>query len=94
MTAWVYIMTNKPRGLPYIGVTTNLPARVAQHRAGTGSAFCKRYNVTKLVYAEEHSLIVDAIAREKAMKAWKRDWKIELIERGNPEWRDLWETLA
>ena len=94
MTRWVYIMTNKPRGVPYIGVTSNLPARVAQHRAGTGSAFCKKYNLTRLVFAEEHASIVDAIAREKAMKAWKRQWKIELIEGANPEWRDLWDVLT
>ena len=94
MTAWVYIMTNKPGGVLYIGVTTDLPARVAQHRAGTGSKFCKKYNLTRLAFAEEHALITDAIAREKAMKAWKRDWKIELIEQTNPEWSDLWNTLA
>jgi putative endonuclease len=94
MAAWVYIMTNKPRGLPYIGVTTNLPARVSQHRDGTGSSFCRRYNLGKLVYAEEHATVIEAIAREKAMKAWKRDWKIELIEKTNTEWRDLWDDLA
>ena len=87
-------MTNKPRGLPYIGVTTNLPSRVSQHREGKGSAYCRRYNLDKLVYAEEHSTVIEAIAREKAMKAWKRDWKIELIEKGNPGWRDLWDDLA
>jgi putative endonuclease len=87
-------MTNKPRGLPYIGVTTDLPARVSQHRDGKGSAYCRRYNLDKLVYAEEHATVIEAIAREKAMKAWKRDWKIELIEKANPEWRDLWDDLA
>jgi putative endonuclease len=87
-------MTNKPRGLPYIGVTTNLPARVSRHRDGKGSAYCRRYNLDKLVYAEEHATVIEAIAREKAMKAWKRDWKIELIEKANPEWRDLWDDLA
>ena len=94
MSGWVYIMTNRPRGLPYIGVTSNLPRRVWQHREGIGSKFCKRYNLTRLVFAEEHALIADAIAREKAMKTWKRDWKIELIERANPEWNDLWDVLA
>ena len=94
MAAWIYIMTNKPRGVLYIGVTTDLAMRVAQHREGIGSKFCKKYNLTRLVFAEEHSGISEAIAREKAMKAWKRDWKIELIEQGNPAWRDLWETLA
>jgi putative endonuclease len=87
-------MTNKANGTLYIGVTTDLPFRVAQHRNGTGSAFCRRYNLDKLVYAEEHATVIEAIAREKAMKAWKRDWKIELIEKANPEWRDLWDDLA
>jgi putative endonuclease len=94
VAAWVYIMTNKANGTLYIGVTTDLPFRVAQHRNGTGSAFCRRYNLDKLVYAEEHATVIEAIAREKAMKAWKRDWKIELIEKANPEWRDLWDDLA
>jgi putative endonuclease len=87
-------MTNKANGTLYIGVTTNLPARVAQHRDGTGSSFCHRYNLDKLVYAEEHATVIEAIAREKALKSWKRDWKIELIEKANPEWRDLWDDLA
>lgn len=82
-------MTNKPRGVLYIGVTADLIARVEQHRTGTGSAFCRRYGLNRLVLAEEHPTILDAIAREKAMKAWKRDWKIELIEAANPAWDDL-----
>jgi len=90
---WVYIMTNRPRGVLYIGVTAILPSRIWQHRSGKGSAFCKRYNLTRLVYAEEHASIQDAIAREKAMKAWKRDWKIELIEQSNPQWLDLWDMM-
>ena len=90
---WVYIMTNRPRGVLYIGVTATLPSRVHQHRNGKGSAFCKRYKLTRLVYAEQHASIQDAIAREKAMKAWKRDWKIELIEQGNPQWLDLWDLM-
>ena len=94
MAAWVYIMTNKANGTLYIGVTTDLPSRVNQHRNGTGSAFCRRYNLDKLAFAEEHATVIEAIAREKAMKAWKRDWKIELIEKANPEWRDLWDDLA
>ena len=90
---WVYIMTNAPFGTLYIGVTSNLPARAYQHRNGEGSAFCKRYGLTRLVYAEQHSRIDEAIAREKAMKAWKREWKTRLIERSNPQWLDLFETL-
>ena len=86
-------MTNRPRGVLYIGVTSELPARVMQHRDGKGSTFCRRYNLTRLVHAERHERIEDAIAREKALKAWKREWKIELIEQGNPRWLDLWEQL-
>jgi len=90
---WVYIMTNRARGVLYIGVTAHLPARIWQHRNGEGSAFCKRFKLVRLVYAEQHDSIQDAIAREKAMKAWKRDWKIELIEQSNPKWLDLWDSM-
>ena len=85
---WVYIMTNKPRGVPYIGVTADLAARIHQRKSGKGSAFCRRYGLDRLVYVEEFPTIEEAIAREKAMKAWKRAWKIELIETVNPEWVD------
>jgi putative endonuclease len=90
---WTYIMTNRPRGVLYIGVTANLASRVCQHRNGEGSAFCKRYKLTRLVLAEQHDSIGEAIAREKAMKAWKREWKIELVETGNPKWLDLWDVM-
>ena len=90
---FTYIMTNKARGVLYIGVTTDLAARVEQHRTGTGSAFCKKYGLTRLVLAEPHDDIIFAIAREKALKAWKRAWKIRLIEESNPEWRDLFDLI-
>jgi putative endonuclease len=90
---WTYIMTNHVRGVLYIGVTANLPARVAQHRAGEGSAFCRKYGLRRLVLAERHDVIDDAIRREKLLKTWKRTWKIELIERANPDWRDLWDNM-
>ena len=90
---WTYIMTNKARGVLYIGVTSDLPARVQQHRIGEGSEFCRRYKLTRLVHVERHGTIAEAIAREKALKAWKRDWKIELIAAANPEWRDSWGTI-
>ena len=88
---WTYIMTNKPRGVLYVGVAANLAARVDQHRRDVGSAFCRKYGLKTLVLAEPHDTIEDAIRREKALKAWKRDWKIELIEAANPEWRDLFD---
>ena len=94
MGGWVYTMTNKREGVLYIGVTADLAARVHQHRTGTGSAFCRRYGLTRLVHAERYDDIQSAIVREKAMKAWKRAWKIELIETANPEWGDLFERLA
>lgn len=88
---WVYIMTNKPFGTLYIGVTSDLAARVWQHRNGKGSAFCKRYGLTRLVYADQCPSITDAIAREKAMKAWNRNWKLRQIVEVNPDWEDLFE---
>ncbi len=93
MSAWVYIMSNRKDGVLYIGVTSDLSRRIVQHREGKGSAFCRRYGLTRLVYAEEHDSIGDAIAREKAMKAWKRAWKIELIEGVNPAWDDLFDVV-
>jgi putative endonuclease len=90
---WTYIMTNKPRGVLYIGVTADLAARALQHREGTGSTFCRKYNLTRLVLAERHDDITYAIAREKALKAWQRAWKIDLIEQQNPDWRDLFEVM-
>ena len=88
-----YIMTNHVRGVLYIGVTADLAARVAQHRQGEGSAFCRKYNLRRLVLAERHETVDDAIRREKMLKAWKRAWKVELIEKSNPAWRDLWDEL-
>ena len=90
---WVYIMTNRPSGTLYIGVTADLAARVAQHRAGTGSSYCRRYNLKRLVYAEPYPTIDEAIAREKAMKAWQRAWKVQAIEAVNPDWADLWNKI-
>ncbi|MBY8820972.1 GIY-YIG nuclease family protein [Sphingomonas colocasiae] len=90
---WTYIMTNRRRGTLYIGVTSNLPARVNQYRMGNGSEFCRRYKLSRLVLAEHHVTMLDAIAREKALKEWKRDWKIELIETANPAWEDLFQSI-
>lgn len=89
----VYIMANHKRGALYIGVTNDLARRVGQHRKGTGSSHAHRVRATRLVYAEEYENIDEAIAREKAMKKWKRLWKIELIEKANPDWRDWWFDL-
>ena len=87
---YVYILANHRRGTLYIGMTSDLHARLLEHKtfADPGS-FTARYNVTRLVYFERHDLIVDAIAREKRLKKWKRVWKIALIEKSNPEWEDI-----
>ena len=90
---WVYIMADRYRGTLYIGVTSELAARVWAHREGRGSGFCARYGLKRLVYAEQAPTIAEAIAREKAMKKWNRAWKIELIEQANPDWDDLFETI-
>jgi putative endonuclease len=90
---WVYIMTNKPNGALYVGVCADIVARVAQHRDGTGSKHCKRYNLKRLVYVEPYPTIDEAIRREKAMKEWHRDWKVKRIEEMNPAWDDLWNVI-
>ena len=86
---WVYIMTSSSLSTMYIGVTNDLGRRVAEHRAGLGSEFAKKYRVTRLVYAEEYEQIDEAIAREKQLKGWKRIRKNELVRPANPEWKDL-----
>jgi putative endonuclease len=93
MGGWVYIMTNGPHGTLYIGVTADLAARVFAHREGRGSEFCRKHGLTRLVYAERHEAITDAITREKAMKKWKRQWKLRLIRQDNQDWLDLFETI-
>ncbi|MFN2260133.1 MAG: GIY-YIG nuclease family protein [Parasphingopyxis sp.] len=90
---WTYIMTNRRYGVLYVGVTADLPVRVGRNREGRGSAFCRRYKLTRLVLVERHERIEDAIAREKALKAWDRQWKLELIDKANPGWRDLWDDI-
>ncbi|MCD2325227.1 GIY-YIG nuclease family protein [Sphingomonas sp. IC-56] len=91
---WVYIMADRYRGTMYVGVTADIAARVHQHRTGDGSDFCNRYGLHRLVWAEHAPAITDAIAHEKRVKRWQREWKFALIERGNPEWRDLFDTLT
>ena len=91
---WVYIMADRYRGTMYVGVTANLPARIHQHSTGDGSDFCAKYDLTCLVWAERSDDIVACIAHEKRLKRWHRQWKFELIERGNPDWLDLFDRLA
>ena len=90
---WVYLLANRYRGTIYTGVTADLAQRVWLHREGRGSRFCARYGVHMLVHAEQYPTIDEAIAREKAIKKWRRAWKIELIEKANPQWGDLYDHL-
>ncbi len=89
MSAYVYILTNRPRGVLDTGVTADLPARVLAHREGRGSVFAAKWGCRTLVWAEWHADIAGAIAREKTVKRWRREWKIALVEAGNPEWEDV-----
>jgi putative endonuclease len=89
----VYIVTNKPYGTLYIGVTNSIARRAYEHKNKLVKGFTKRYGLTMLVYTEEYSNINEAIAREKAMKFWNRDWKIDIINKANPEWNDLFEFM-
>ena len=90
---WTYILASKPRGTLYIGVTNGLILRIEQHRAGKGSAFTRKYDVHTLVWFEEFADVREAIQREKTLKHYNRDWKINPIERTNPHWLDLYPTL-
>ncbi|QTD46047.1 GIY-YIG nuclease family protein [Ottowia testudinis] len=89
----VYLLASRYHGTLYVGVTSDLVQRIWQHRQGLADGFTKQYGVHLLVWFEMHATMLDAIAREKRIKEWKRAWKVELIEAANPGWRDLYETL-
>ena len=91
---WVYIMADRYRGTMYVGVTSDLPARIHQHRNKSGSDFCRRYGLDRLVWAERGDTIDDCIAHEKRVKRWRREWKFALVENGNPGWNDLFDLLV
>ena len=91
MSYYVYVMTNKPRGVLYIGVTNNIIRRCYEHKIGDIDGFTRRYKLKKLVYVEEFERVEEAIKREKQFKNWHREWKINQIESVNPEWVDLSE---
>jgi putative endonuclease len=91
---YVYIMASKRNGTLYTGVTSDLVRRVWEHKQDRVEGFTKRYSVHRLVYVEAHDDIQDAIAREKRIKKWNRQWKLKLIEKDNPDWRDLYDELA
>ena len=93
MAFHVYLLASRRYGTLYVGVTNSLSRRVAEHKAGGGLSFTTKYKVHRLVWYEEYDRIDKAIAREKALKKWRRDWKIRLIEDMNPDWSDLYPTL-
>jgi len=94
MDYYVYILASKKNGTLYIGVTSDLIKRVFEHKNDLAEGFTKKYGVHQLVYFEQTSDVNSAITREKQMKKWRREWKIELIEEKNPEWKDLFLNLV
>jgi putative endonuclease len=90
----VYLMASQRNGTLYLGVTSDLARRVAEHRMHHRPGFTDRYHVTRLVWFEMHPTMESAIARETAIKRWRRAWKLELIEARNPEWNDLWGMIT
>ena len=91
--AYIYILSNKKNGTLYIDVTSNLTKRIYEHKQKAVSGFSKQYNLDKLVYFEVIDTIEAAISREKQLKNWHRQWKINLIEEANPNWNDLYESV-
>ncbi|HEX4909517.1 MAG TPA: GIY-YIG nuclease family protein [Permianibacter sp.] len=92
--AWVYILASQRNGTLYVGVTSELIARIWQHKNEQTESFTKEYGVKQLVYFERHDRMLDAIAREKQIKKWNRAWKLRLIEEANPYWRDLFDEIV
>ena len=90
----VYILASRRNGTLYVGVTSNLPKRVWEHREGFVEGFTKKHDVKQLVWYEVHGEAIPAITREKQIKKWNRLWKLHLIERMNPEWRDLYDEIC
>jgi putative endonuclease len=93
-TYFVYMLTNRPRGVLYTGVTNDLLRRVSEHRTKFFRGFALRYGLDKLVWYEVHHDIEAAILREKRIKRWRREWKFDLVEADNPGWQDLWTELT
>lgn len=94
MSYWVYILAKAPGGALYVGVTNDLVRRTYEHREGLVEGFTRRYGIKRLVYFEPHDFVRDAIQREKNIKHWPREWKIDLILADNPTWRDLYDEIV
>ncbi len=92
-TYWIYIMSNGHRGVLYIGMTNDIAGRTTEHREGTIKGLTQRYRVDRLVYFEAHTDAELAARRERLMKRWRRDWKVQLVEKSNPTWRDLFDEV-
>ncbi|WP_437881240.1 GIY-YIG nuclease family protein [Pseudomonas sp. LRF_L74] len=90
----VYILASQRNGTLYVGVTSNLSKRIWEHRNDCVEGFTQRYGVHRLVHYEMHESMLAAVAREKQLKKWRREWKLSLIEAGNPDWQDLWEEIV
>lgn len=93
MNPCVYILASKRNGTLYVGVTSDIIRRVSEHKSGVIEGYTKNYGVHRLVYVEYHGTMTDAILREKQLKRWRRAWKLDLIERENPQWLDIFERL-
>jgi putative endonuclease len=91
---YVYILSSRRNGTLYIGVTSDLIKRIYEHRKNLVDGFTQRYSVHRLVWYELHNSAESAISREKRIKKWKRDWKLQLIEKHNPSWKDLYESIC
>ena len=91
---YVYILASKRNGTLYVGVTSNLVKRIWEHKNNLAEGFSKRYRIHDLVWYEMHETMDSAIQREKRIKEWKRAWKLELIEKTNPDWQDLYHTIV
>lgn len=91
---FVYILASQKNGTLYIGVTSDLPKRVWEHKNKVVEGFTEKYDVDKLVWFEQHDNAESAITREKQMKEWKRDWKIKRIVEMNPDWKDLYDDIC
>jgi putative endonuclease len=91
---FVYILASRYRGTMYVGVTNDLSRRMHEHKSGAVPGFTRQYNVTRLVYVEPYTSILEARARENTLKRWRREWKFKLIEAQNPEWDDLTNQIV
>ena len=94
MAYYVYILASRRDGAIYVGITNDLVRRVYENRIKAVPGFTTKYNITRLVWFEIYDDPVSAISREKELKKWKRDWKVQLIEKDNPDWDDLFESIC